>query len=404
MRNITANANVHYRPTVTMLLAVIAMTLLCGNATAFVPTTTSTDALVAAGGIASASAIDRNHARNQLQRQFIKTTTNGRYGHVRSQHRRHSPSSSSSTATQLQFSSVEDVLFNAQSAASDLASISLNDPSDLLTSIPIMYSAGLLTSFSPCVWGLLPLTMSYISTAAGERKDKATLLPTVAFAGGLALVFCSLGIIASSVGGVLYGNSGSMNIALPLVSNGICCLMGLQLLELIRVPLPSLSGSRNPFNGNKATTANGGEEMILIDGSGKIINGSSDNNDGEKGSLVRTFLLGGSSALVASSCATPVLAAILAYVANSSDPLLGGALLLFYTLGYATPLLAVAASGGQLLVNLKEMGSDDKSVYARIAPWITPLTAGVLLWFGTDGVLTVLLGDPSLAGLSPILE
>mmetsp|Transcript_25644 Transcript_25644/g.60423 ORF Transcript_25644/g.60423 Transcript_25644/m.60423 type:complete len:359 (+) Transcript_25644:340-1416(+) len=297
--------------------------------------------------------------------------------------------------SQLNMMSWEDIMFNAQATASSMASISLDDPSNLISSVPVMYGAGLLTAFSPCVWGLLPLTISYISTAAGEREDKAIILPTLSFAFGLASVFCSLGLIAASVGGAVYGNSGNTNIFLPIVSNAICCLMAFQLLELIDIPLPAL---KSPA----ATNNEANDEPILIDGSGKILstNDSSPKSNGEQGSLFRTFLLGGSSALVASPCATPVLTSILAFVASSSNPLLGGFLLLFYTLGYSTPLLVTAATGGKALVGLKELGGkDETSIYASIAPWVTPFTAGILLWYGTNGLLTAVLGDPSVAGL-----
>lgn len=288
--------------------------------------------------------------------------------------------------------SFEDFVFNAQSAASSLASTSLEDPSNILASIPVMYGAGLLTSVSPCVWGLLPLTMSYISAAAGEREDKETTLPTIAFAAGLASVFCSLGLIAATVGGALYGSSGNTNIVLPLFSNAVCCLMGFQLLELISLPLLSFQSAAVTSSSSSSSSG-----QILIDGSGSIISGK--DKDKENGSLFRTFLLGGSSALVASPCATPVLTSILAFVANSSDPILGACLLLIYTLGYSTPLLIIAGTGGQALVQLKELGEDDSSIYAKIAPWVTPFTAGILLWYGTNGLLTTFLGDPSLAGL-----
>jgi len=296
--------------------------------------------------------------------------------------------------SRLSMMSYEDIMFNAQSTASSMASISLDDPSNLVSSIPIMYGAGLLTAFSPCVWGLLPLTISYISTAAGEREDKEIILPTISFALGLASVFCSLGLIAASVGGAVYGNSGNTNIILPIFSNPICCVMGFQLLELIDIPLPAL-------NSSPVTKTN--NEPILIDGSGKILQSPKDpssKTQGEQGSLIRTFLLGGSSALVASPCATPVLTSILAFVASSSNPLLGVFLLLFYTLGYSTPLLVTAATGGKALLGLKELGGkDDTSIYAVIAPWVTPFTAGILLWYGVNGLLTAVLGDPSLAGL-----
>jgi cytochrome c-type biogenesis protein len=290
--------------------------------------------------------------------------------------------------SELKMGNWEDLVFQAQTVASSLVSTSLQDPSNVVSSIPVIYGAGLLTSVSPCVWGLLPLTISYISAAAGEREDKGTALPTLAFALGLASVFCSLGLIAATVGGAVYGNSGNTNILLPLVSNIVCCLMGFQLLDLVDLPFLPLQASA------VKTTS---DEPILIDGSGNIL--SKDSKKNQEGSLFRTFLLGGSSALVASPCATPVLTSILAFVAGSSDPLLGPVLLLVYTLGYSTPLLLTAATGGKALVKLKQLGEDETSVYAKIAPLVTPFTAGILLWYGTNGLLTTSLGDPSLAGL-----
>jgi cytochrome c-type biogenesis protein len=298
-----------------------------------------------------------------------------------------------SATTKLQFS-WEDIVFNAQSAGNNLAVVSLGDPANLLTSLPIMYAAGLLTSFSPCVWGLLPLTMSYISTAAGEREDQQTTLPTLAFAAGLAVVFCSLGVTAVELGGV-FGGSSSTNVILPILSNGICMIMGLQLLGLVE--LPSLD-ALFPKGGGSTRSA---DEPILLDATGRIID--KDKRKGaEEGSLLRTFLLGGSSALVSSPCATPVLTSILAFVAAAKNPALGAFLLLGYTLGYSTPLLLVASTGGKALVNLRQT-EGKAGIYAKIAPWVTPLTAGVLLWYGTDGLLTSVFGDPSMAGLA-VLE
>jgi hypothetical protein len=111
-------------------------------------------------------------------------------------------------------------------------------------------------------------------------------------------------------------------------------------------------------------------------------------------------LLGGSSALVASPCATPILTSILDFVANSSNPLLGAFLLLFYTLGYSTPLLITTATGGQALVQLKQLGDDQTSIYGQIAPWVTPFFFGRNLALVRNQwiLLTVVLGDPSLAG------
>ena len=219
---------------------------------------------------------------------------------VRPSCRRYAASLSRSTnvyrqrRTELYFT-FEEIVFNAESTANALASTSLKgDPSNLLSSLPIMYGAGLLTSVSPCVWGLLPLTMSYISQAAGERSDKQAALPTLVFAAGLALVFCSLGVAAVQLGGLFGSTSnnimGNGSIVLPLLSNSVCLVMGLQLLDLIRLPLPSFD-----FRSQSASqTSTSGP--VLLDGTGSIIGSQSEG----KGSLFRVFLLGGSSALIAS--------------------------------------------------------------------------------------------------------
>ena len=302
-------------------------------------------------------------------------------------HRPYSPIASSTlSATPLIDTigtSFHDFIYQAEASANALASTSLSDTASMATALPILYGAGLLTSLSPCVWGLLPLTLSYISTAAGEREDQQALWPTVAFAAGLAAVFCTLGVVATQVGGLFFGSS----MVGGILSSGICFVMGLTILELVQIPLPSVNSLQDrvlaPANGNMA------EEPILLDATGQILPpkgaSSSDNN----GSLFRTFLLGGSSALVSSPCATPVLTSILAFVAKASNPVYGALLLFGYTLGYATPLLIVAGTGGQALARSSSIG-----------PWVTPITGCILLLYGTNGLLTAVFGDPSIAALT----
>lgn len=338
---------------------------------------------------------------------------------------------------------LEDIIYNAQSTASNMATSSLStftssDPTAgigaftaSITSLAILYFAGLLTSFSPCSLSLLPLTMSYISSAAGDREDRNVVLPTLAFASGLAAVFCGLGLSASLLGGVFGGNSGAEDnllgaFVLAALSSGVSIAMGLQLLELVNLPLPSLELNLG-FNGNAISSGGGGGtnngdgecvacSQIAYDQDGNILpsptsssatntgKGRADDSKSDTNSLFRTFLLGGSSALVASPCATPVLTSILAFVAVTKDPTLGAILLLTYTVGYSTPLLVVAASGGQALVNLQNGDDDGGGVMAKIGQLVNPLTASVLIWYGTNGFLEALFGDPSLAGLAPVFE
>lgn len=238
--------------------------------------------------------------------------------------------------------------------------------------------------------------MSYISTAAGEREDKAAFFPTLAFASGLACVFVGLGLSVSLLGGV-FGQSSSNNIVasilLVALSSGVSITMGLQMLELVDLPLPSLE--------LPSSMSSGGDDMsseLVFDDDGNII-ASPPQSEGQQSALFRTFLLGGSSALVASPCATPVLTSILAYVAASQNPVLGAALLFTYTAGYSTPLLVIGATGGEALAKAQAMGNDE-SMIGKIGRVVTPFTAAILIWYGTTGLLEGLFGDPSLSGLT----
>lgn len=336
---------------------------------------------------------------------------------------------------------VEDIIFNAQNVGSSLANTVLSPGSsassessiESLKSLAILYTAGLWTSFSPCSLGLLPITVSYISNAANERNDKNTILPTLAFATGLALVFTALGVSASALGGVFGSSSGDggdplASLLLTAISSLVSVLMGLQLLELIRIPLPSLDfkwrsaaafDSRSGNNGS-LFDENGGLVLDNLQNNQQEVSangddGTTDDKDSDElAALVRTCLLGGTSALVASTCATPVLASLLAYLASVSsdasssvDVLKGASWMLSYTLGYSTPLLAVGATGGQALVNLQKIRDDDGKGFnlgALLGQWVTPLTGGVLITFGMDRFLVALLGDPSLSALAPIIE
>ena len=269
--------------------------------------------------------------------------------------------------------------------------------------------------------GLLPITVSYITNAAQERQDKNTIFPTLAFATGLAVVFTALGVSACAIGGVFGGSAGGeggdtlRSLLISAASSSVCVLMGLQLLELIQIPLPSLNfkfraafdskGSRGGANGS-LFDENGGLMLDTLQNKqeDEIIDEESSEN--EVAALLRVCLLGGTSALVASPCATPVLASLLAFLASSAsegDTWKGASWMLTYTLGYSTPLLVVGATGGQALVNLQKSVRGD-NIGSILGQLVTPLSGGVLVAFGFNGFLVALLGDPSLAGLAPIIE
>ena len=100
-------------------------------------------------------------------------------------------------------------------------------------------------------------------------------------------------------------------------------------------------------------------------------------------SLSLIFLFGASSALVASPCASPVLASILGFLATQGDPVLGAALLTAYTLGYTTPVLLAGVAAG----SARRLASVQSSF-----EWVVPASGSALLAIGTYNGLTSVLG------------
>ena len=64
---------------------------------------------------------------------------------------------------------------------------------------PIALFAGILTSFTPCVYPVIPITIGYIGTRAAESKGKGFLL-SLSYVLGIAVTYSVLGGIAALTG------------------------------------------------------------------------------------------------------------------------------------------------------------------------------------------------------------
>jgi cytochrome c-type biogenesis protein len=102
-------------------------------------------------------------------------------------------------------------------------------------SIAIIFAAGLLTSLTPCMLSMLPITIGYIGGYEAKTRLQAAAQSTW-FALGLATTLAGMGIVAGLVGKV-YGQIG---IGLPIIVSIIAIIMGLNLLEALPIQFPSL--------------------------------------------------------------------------------------------------------------------------------------------------------------------
>ena len=183
-----------------------------------------------------------------------------------------------------------------------------------------VFVGGILTASNPCVLAMIPLMMSFV---AGRKEEKPGVLRAFLFALvfilGLAVTFTALGMIAA-LAGKMYGSvSGVWN----FIVGAVCIVMGLHLMEVVTIPIPSLGGKLQP----------------------------------KTRGLLGSFVLGLLFGVVSAPCAGPILVVLLTYLAGSDSSVAwGGTLLLVYALGHSVLILVAGTSMGaarQLIENKK---------------------------------------------------
>ncbi|HET7038569.1 MAG TPA: cytochrome c biogenesis protein CcdA [Gemmatimonadales bacterium] len=183
-----------------------------------------------------------------------------------------------------------------------------------LVALPLLFAAGVLTSLTPCVYPMIPITVGVIGgTAAGRSRGRTALL-TLVYVSGVALFYAALGLLAGLTGS-LFGTV-SANPWVRLAMGNLLLLFGLAMLDLIPVAAPE----------RLARWAGG-------------LGG---------GSVPAVFLLGATSGIVAAPCGAPAFAAVLTWVAGTGSGLLGFVYLLVFSLGMTVLLVGVGLFSGTL--------------------------------------------------------
>jgi cytochrome c-type biogenesis protein len=169
--------------------------------------------------------------------------------------------------------------------------------------IILTFLGGIISSLSPCTLGIIPIIMGYIG-GYSENTTKKTIVQVLCFVFGLSLVLTTLGMFAAFTGKALGFHS---NPIFSLLIASLILIMGLNLLEIIEIPMPAII---------KQMPKNNGNNLILY-----------------------PVVLGGTFALASTPCSTPILAGIMAYASLKSNLMLGGILLFCYALGQSVILI-----------------------------------------------------------------
>jgi thiol:disulfide interchange protein DsbD len=171
--------------------------------------------------------------------------------------------------------------------------------SSLLLAFLSVFVAGILTSFTPCIFPMLPITISILGYHADKNSRFKNFSRSLAYVLGIALTYSTLGVIAALTGSLF----GSM-LTNKYVLVGLVLLffaMALSMWGAYEIQAPA-------FIRNRLGT-------------------------GKSHGLGGAFIMGLVAGVVASPCVGPVLVSILTYVSTTKNAVLGFSLLFTFAMG-----------------------------------------------------------------------
>lgn len=192
--------------------------------------------------------------------------------------------------------------------------------SEALSSSPALalatlFGAGVLTSLTPCVYPMIPITASVIAGTSREGQSKGrTLGLTLTYAVGMATLYAFLGALAG-VTGTLFGTVSASPWALLAIGN-LLLLFALAMLDVLPVPVPR-----------------------------KLLAWAAEREGGSYGAV---FVMGAASGVVAAPCGAPAFAVVLTWVAATQAGLMGFVYLFVFSMGMTSLLIVVGLFSGTL--------------------------------------------------------
>ncbi|OQA91496.1 MAG: Thiol:disulfide interchange protein DsbD precursor [Elusimicrobia bacterium ADurb.Bin231] len=189
--------------------------------------------------------------------------------------------------------------------------LSGNNPASFI----FAFIGGVITSFTPCVFPVIPVIVGYIGASHVKSRSEAFLL-SVFYVIGLALTFSVLGLVASYTG-MIFGSIQS-NPWSYIFMGTVVLIMTLYFLNILRIPLPNLNIPRFKQRG-----------------------------------YISALLLGAFSGIITAPCTAAILAILLAYVGTKQNVVFGGLLLFTYALGLGCILVIAGTFTGTIKIIIK---------------------------------------------------
>ncbi len=182
----------------------------------------------------------------------------------------------------------------------------------LFLSFLLVFLGGLALNLTPCIYPLIPITISYFGGQAGGKKG-SLLKHALFYVLGMALTYSLLGVLASFTGS-LFG-SALQHPPVLIVIAAIMVALALSMFDLYEIRMPG-------FLSNLAGTSRRG--------------------------LFGTLFMGLTVGIVAAPCIGPFVLGLLTYVGDRGNVLLGFALFFVLALGLGLPFVFLALFSGSI--------------------------------------------------------
>ena len=208
----------------------------------------------------------------------------------------------------------------------------------IVFSLAAAFTGGLLTSFTPCVYPMIPITFGYIGARSGDSRARSFTLSLV-YVLGVSTTYSALGAVAALTGKV-FGQFSTSPVTLFIVAN-VCIILGLSMFDLFSINLSFLQ-PRKDLRNNKRI-------------------------------FLSAFTVGIITGLAAAPCTAPALGVILAFIAKSGNVFYGVTHLFAFSLGMGALLLLVGSFSGALA---KLPKSGPWMVRVKVAMGLVMIVAG----------------------------
>lgn len=232
------------------------------------------------------------------------------------------------------------------------------------------FGAGFLTSLTPCVYPMIPITLGIFGARGDDVPRSKRLLLATAYVVGMGLTYAVLGVTFAMLGGTAGALLANPIVVIPIVAMFVA--MAASLFGAFELNLPAAWQAKLNQVGGKGYS--GAFAMGLVGG------------------------------FIAAPCTGPFLAGLLAFVTTTSDVIGGGSLLFVYALGMGVLFWVLAAAAMSLPKSGKWMDSVKSAggvlllmgaLYflrsSRLLPWMRTI-ASPEQWFLWTSVALIVVG------------